>query len=107
MPEAESKLDELKRLWMDPHASKGYIRERLGWSYKQVEESAKFLGLPEKPTARNGEEYWPTEAEIEQKLAEIRAKWSQGRRDGRETSASRIPADIRVYSYSSRTGVFS
>lgn len=106
MAQEESKLEELRRLWLDPHASKGYIRERLGWSYKDVERAAQFLGLPEKPTARNGEEYWPTEEEIEQKKLEFQAKWSEGRREGRETAASRVPASVPQYAYNSRTGVF-
>jgi len=102
---AESRFDEFAKLWNDPCASRGYIRERLGCSYADLDRMRERLGLPDKPDGRLSWE--PTESEIEAATIEIQADWSRRKRKLHQTAASRQDAKMREFSFCRRTMSFS
>lgn len=102
----ESRIDEFVRLWLDPHTTRTFIRERIGCSWADLDRLQKRLNLPDKPNPTQVPFWEPTEAEIEERKLECQAKWTQGRRDY-ETGASRQGVELRAYSYCRKTMSFS
>lgn len=102
---AVTRFEEFEKLWLDPTASRAYIRERIGCSYADLERMRDKLGLPDKPDGRLSWE--PTEAEIEATVKEIQAEWSRKKQKLRKTAASRQEAGMKEFSFCRRTMSFS
>lgn len=92
---------EFVELWNDRTATGGYIREFFGVSWCVVESTRLALGLPQRPS-RSHDHWEPTEAEIEQRAAEARAKWSHDRELSRQSAGSRRRYEVPVYSIDQR-----
>lgn len=103
----ESRAEEFVALWLDPHASKSYIRERIGCGYGDLEVLRKRYHLPEKQGGDRVLFWEPTEDEIEARKQEIQAGWSEGRRSGRETAKSRQAAELKEFRFDRKTMSFS
>lgn len=93
-----SRSDEFRSMWIDVHASKGYISQRLRCTSKDLEWLRLELGLQEKVSPSHLPAWEPTEDEIQERLAEFRAKWSRRSRRSRETSD--IPRSPRLKEFS-------
>ena len=85
---------EFVRLWLDPHAGKGYILERIGCKRSDMEEARVAFGLPHKPNPTSRDAWEPSEEDIERGTQEIQANWSKRVRSLRATtyrSADKLP----------------
>lgn len=101
----ECRHDEFRALWLDETASSGYIREVFKVSWKTVDNTRRFLGLPEREH-RNCFVWAPSESEIEERAAEMRARWSPAVRDSR--SSDRVQrVEVQSFNYDRRSMSFS
>jgi len=98
--------DEFRAMWLDPHAGKGYIAERLRFTAKEVEEVRLLLELPDKVSPSHLPSWEPTSVEIEERLAECQAEWTAKRRRSHETGAGRVGAGLKEYSFCKGTMSF-
>lgn len=98
--------EEFKAMWLDVHAGKGYIAQRLRCTPKEVEWMRLELGLPEKISPSHLPNWEPTEQEIEERLAEFQAKWSADNRSSHETADVAPISTLKEYSFCRRTMSF-
>lgn len=98
--------EEFKSMWLDVYASKSYIAERLRCTAKEVDAIRVELGLPEKANPSHLPAWEPTEAEIEERLNQVRAEWTAKNRRGHETGASQRGVCLKEYSFCRRTMSF-
>ena len=101
-----TKRDEFIKLWGDPHATKGYIRERIGCSYGDMEYYRREWGLPDRPNKSHAIEWEPTEEQVAATLREIQAGWSDERRLSRETGESRQSATLKHFIFDKKSMSF-
>ena len=102
-----AKLEEFKKLWADQTATRGYIRERIGCSYKDIEEVRKSLGLPDRQNSSHAISWEPSEAEIEAKKREIQESWTPDKRASRETGDSRQMVQLKNFHLNRRDMSFA
>lgn len=99
------KHEEFARLWNDLTATQGYIRERLGVRYSDIEATRAFLGLPERPPV-NRVAWEPNPEEIEQRSAECRSEWTRYGEGSRRTASSKQPFTVKSYTFDRRSMSF-
>ncbi len=98
--------EEFKAMWLDVHAGKGYIAQRLRCTPKEVDALRKELGLPEKISPSHLPNWEPTEEEIAERRAEFQAKWSADNRSSHETADVAPISCLKEFSFCRRTMSF-
>jgi hypothetical protein len=106
-PKQKVSIPELFKLWHTNVTSK-VICEQLGISDSYLRRLIKLHGLPRRPRADTSKSRLidPTPEELEQRMQEVRAGWSEKEAEAKYCGAKKRNWEIPTFHYDMRTGAF-